>query len=342
MIVRLPDVAAAARWAAPRSTSASTGPASRLVVEIETLGRPAPVLLSYQSARGRDGPARGRDRRCSGLAEPLAREVGELTELRPGDGLPLRPGLERRGDRRGATRATSSRSSACTTRPPTSRPRRGGCTRVNWTRLIADVDYAPVPLQPVLDPATRAPLDLSFSMLRSVSPIHLEYLQQHGRDRLDVDLAGRRRRAVGPDRLPPLLRAAPAQPGRPVGGRVPRPGRLPADRRARPRRRRAASAADRDRCSASSSAASAAPSTPAARRPARRPRAADAARRHGGGDVLDGRSATRGNVPPPTAPPVIVDRLLGPEDGSMGHTDRLGDARPGAGGVRRPARRRAA
>jgi chemotaxis family two-component system sensor kinase Cph1 len=51
---------------------------------------------------------------------------------------------------------------------------------VNWTRLIADVLYEPVPLEPVLDPGTGAPLDLSHSVLRSVSPIHIEYLSNMG------------------------------------------------------------------------------------------------------------------------------------------------------------------
>ncbi|MFT4262887.1 MAG: SpoIIE family protein phosphatase [Nocardioides sp.] len=51
---------------------------------------------------------------------------------------------------------------------------------INWTRLIADIGYRPVPLHPVLDPATDAPLDLSFSTLRSVSPIHVEYLSHMG------------------------------------------------------------------------------------------------------------------------------------------------------------------
>ena len=51
---------------------------------------------------------------------------------------------------------------------------------VNWTRLIADILYEPVPLEPVLDPATGAPLDLSHSVLRSVSPIHVEYLSNMG------------------------------------------------------------------------------------------------------------------------------------------------------------------
>lgn len=51
---------------------------------------------------------------------------------------------------------------------------------VNWIRLIADIGYTPVPLFPVLDPGTDAPLDLSFSTLRSVSPVHLEYLANMG------------------------------------------------------------------------------------------------------------------------------------------------------------------
>ncbi|WP_194289095.1 MULTISPECIES: SpoIIE family protein phosphatase [unclassified Nocardioides] len=51
---------------------------------------------------------------------------------------------------------------------------------VNWTRLIADVDYLPVALSPGCDPATGQPLDLSQSVLRSVSPIHLEYLGNMG------------------------------------------------------------------------------------------------------------------------------------------------------------------
>jgi len=51
---------------------------------------------------------------------------------------------------------------------------------INWLRLIADVNYAPVPLVPVLDPVTRAPCDLSHAVLRSVSPIHIEYLRNMG------------------------------------------------------------------------------------------------------------------------------------------------------------------
>src|SRR6195952_2859778 len=50
----------------------------------------------------------------------------------------------------------------------------------NWIRLISDVDYTPAPLVPDIDPASGAPLDLTYATLRSVSPIHVEYLQNMG------------------------------------------------------------------------------------------------------------------------------------------------------------------
>ena len=50
----------------------------------------------------------------------------------------------------------------------------------NWIRLISDVDYTPVPLVPAIDPASGTPLDLTHATLRSVSPIHVEYLQNMG------------------------------------------------------------------------------------------------------------------------------------------------------------------
>ena len=49
----------------------------------------------------------------------------------------------------------------------------------NPIRLIADIAYRPVPVEPVLDGAGE-PLDLSFAHLRSVSPIHCEYLRNMG------------------------------------------------------------------------------------------------------------------------------------------------------------------
>jgi two-component system, chemotaxis family, sensor kinase Cph1 len=50
----------------------------------------------------------------------------------------------------------------------------------NWIRLISDVSYTPTPLVPAVDPDTGVPLDLTYATLRSVSPIHIEYLQNMG------------------------------------------------------------------------------------------------------------------------------------------------------------------
>jgi light-regulated signal transduction histidine kinase (bacteriophytochrome) len=48
---------------------------------------------------------------------------------------------------------------------------------VSTLRLISDVDYAAVPMTGRAD---AAPLDMSYCVLRSVSPIHLEYLKNMG------------------------------------------------------------------------------------------------------------------------------------------------------------------
>jgi chemotaxis family two-component system sensor kinase Cph1 len=52
--------------------------------------------------------------------------------------------------------------------------------RRNWLRLIPDVGYVPVELVPPVAFDAARPLDLSTSTLRSVSPIHLEYLGNMG------------------------------------------------------------------------------------------------------------------------------------------------------------------
>ena len=51
---------------------------------------------------------------------------------------------------------------------------------LNWLRLIPDINYQPVPLVSANNPVTNQPLDLSLSVLRSVSPVHIEYLQNMG------------------------------------------------------------------------------------------------------------------------------------------------------------------
>jgi two-component system, chemotaxis family, sensor kinase Cph1 len=50
----------------------------------------------------------------------------------------------------------------------------------NCLRMIADIDYQPVDIVPTENPFTQRPLDLSFAALRSVSPIHIEYLKNMG------------------------------------------------------------------------------------------------------------------------------------------------------------------
>jgi chemotaxis family two-component system sensor kinase Cph1 len=51
---------------------------------------------------------------------------------------------------------------------------------LNWLRLIPDINYQPVPIVSGKNAVTTQPRDLSFSVLRSVSPIHIEYLQNMG------------------------------------------------------------------------------------------------------------------------------------------------------------------
>jgi chemotaxis family two-component system sensor kinase Cph1 len=51
---------------------------------------------------------------------------------------------------------------------------------LNWLRLIPDVDYQPSELVPAINPLTNEVTDLSLSVLRSVSPLHIEYLHNMG------------------------------------------------------------------------------------------------------------------------------------------------------------------
>ncbi len=47
----------------------------------------------------------------------------------------------------------------------------------NWLRLISDAQYQPAAVVPYLNPLTQRPVDLSYAVLRGVSPMHLEYLK---------------------------------------------------------------------------------------------------------------------------------------------------------------------
>lgn len=50
----------------------------------------------------------------------------------------------------------------------------------NWLRFITDRDYRPAAIVPDAGPEADEPLDLSYSVMRSVSPIHLDYLRNMG------------------------------------------------------------------------------------------------------------------------------------------------------------------
>nr|WP_044200022.1 ATP-binding protein [Oscillochloris trichoides] len=50
----------------------------------------------------------------------------------------------------------------------------------NWLRLIPDVTYQPVPMLAISPDHPSIPLDMSYAALRSVSPIHIEYLINMG------------------------------------------------------------------------------------------------------------------------------------------------------------------
>ena len=50
----------------------------------------------------------------------------------------------------------------------------------NLVRVIADIDAVPVPLAPERTPTTGQPVDMTYAALRSMSPIHIEYLRNIG------------------------------------------------------------------------------------------------------------------------------------------------------------------
>ncbi len=50
----------------------------------------------------------------------------------------------------------------------------------NRLRVVADAGYVPVPIEPRLNPLTGADLDMSLCLLRSVSPMHVQYLRNMG------------------------------------------------------------------------------------------------------------------------------------------------------------------
>jgi GAF domain-containing protein len=149
----------------------------RVVVELESIGG-GTIALSYHSARGAMARLAGADS-VQQLAERLAQEVRDLTGF--DRVMVYRFDEEWNGEVIAEERQADLNPFLGLHYPATDIPAQARrLYTVNWTRLIADVGYTPVPLHPVLDPETAAPLDLSHSTLRSVSPIHVEYLSNMG------------------------------------------------------------------------------------------------------------------------------------------------------------------
>lgn len=149
----------------------------RIVVEIEAVA-PDSVMLSYQSARS--AMARLVDSRTvPQLADRLAQEIRAVTGF--DRVMVYRFDQDWNGEVIAEDRREDLNPFLGLHYPATDIPAQARrLYTVNWIRLIADISYRPVPMVPVLDPATEQPLDLSFSTLRSVSPIHVEYLSNMG------------------------------------------------------------------------------------------------------------------------------------------------------------------
>ncbi|MBZ5735472.1 SpoIIE family protein phosphatase [Nocardioides sp. TRM66260-LWL] len=149
----------------------------RIVVELEEVDGDQ-TMLSYQSARS--AMARLVDARSvTQLADRLAQEIRDVTGF--DRVMVYRFDADWNGEVIAEQRRDDLNPFLGLHYPATDIPAQARrLYTVNWIRLIADVSYRPVPCVPVLDPGTGAPLDLSFSTLRSVSPIHVEYLTNMG------------------------------------------------------------------------------------------------------------------------------------------------------------------
>lgn len=150
----------------------------RMIVELETLTSSDRTALTYQTARG--AMARlGGTRTVAELAGNLAHEVRALTGF--DRVMVYRFDAEWNGEVIAEVRRDDLNPFLGLHYPATDIPAQARrLYTVNWIRLIADIGYTPVPLHPVFDPGSGEPLDLSFSTLRSVSPIHVEYLSNMG------------------------------------------------------------------------------------------------------------------------------------------------------------------
>lgn len=178
LVLPLEDVAPSAGFADVTADVRLHRSGTRVVIEFEPLGRLATFPLTYQSTRA--AMARlAATASVEDLADQLAKEIREVLGF--DRVMVYRFDADWNGEVIAEDKRSDLNSFAGLHYPASDIPAQARrLYTINWTRLIADVGYEPVPLHPVLDPQTGAPLDLSFSTLRSVSPIHLEYLTNMG------------------------------------------------------------------------------------------------------------------------------------------------------------------
>jgi chemotaxis family two-component system sensor kinase Cph1 len=155
-------------------------PASLLVVELEPAHGPRPFSFpnTYQAIRGTVG-ALNRASSLPELYDITAQAVRTLTGF--DRVMVYRYDADYNGEVVAEAKAEHLNSFLGLHYPASDIPAQARALyEKNWIRLISDVDYTPSPLQPTDHPATGRPLDLTYSTLRSVSPIHLEYLRNMG------------------------------------------------------------------------------------------------------------------------------------------------------------------
>ncbi|WP_448612048.1 SpoIIE family protein phosphatase [Geodermatophilus sp. URMC 60] len=159
---------------------AATPTTALLVVELEPARGPRPFSFpnTYQAVRGTVGEL-NRATSLQELHDITAQAVRELTGF--DRVMVYRYDADYNGEVVAEAKAAELNSFLGLHYPASDIPAQARALyEKNWIRLISDVDYRPVPLRPVLVPSTGTPLDMTFSTLRSVSPVHVEYLQNMG------------------------------------------------------------------------------------------------------------------------------------------------------------------
>ncbi|QCB94940.1 SpoIIE family protein phosphatase [Cellulomonas shaoxiangyii] len=158
----------------------AVGTGTLLVVELEPAYGPRPFSFpnTYQAVRGAVEELNGA-RSLEALYDVAAREVRALTGF--DRVMVYRFDAEYNGEVVAEARREDLNSFLGLHYPASDIPPQARqLYETNWVRLIADVGYTPSPVVPPLDPASGEPLDMTHAVLRSVSPVHIEYLGNMG------------------------------------------------------------------------------------------------------------------------------------------------------------------